>query len=159
MAEYLAGYDRPISSLARFVLKTIEDVYEEASIDLPDRRLLTIGSVAVDEPLVAVMYGGLVAGPPGNETNFQAHGGMLPRTALFNIEIWRETPAIGPSGLLPSSAEESKAAEATMQDTWLLAESALRTDQMLVGVVYRIGVHAPEGQLAGCSMTLEVQIP
>lgn len=156
--QYLAGYDHPVTSLARWVLKTIEDVYAEAEVELPTRRVLTIGSVAVDEPVLAIMFGGLTVGPPGNELMSPMHGDS-PQTAVFNVELWRPEPTLGPRGLIPTAMEESAAAEAVMQDTWLLGQAAFRTDQMGVGVIWRIAVNDPQGGMVGVSLTLDVQVP
>lgn len=156
--QYPAGYNRPVSSVARWILSTIEATFTEAGVALPDRRLLTIGSVAVDGPLLAVMFGGLLVGPPGNELATPLRG-ESPRSATFNIELWRNTPALGPSGTIPTEAEESAAAEIVMQDAWLLGESAHQADQMGVGVIWRVAVNEPQGQLAGSSMILDIQVP
>jgi hypothetical protein len=156
--QYPAGYDRPIASLARWLLQSIETTYAANDTELPTRRLVTIGSVAVDAPLLAVMFGAVAVGPPGNEMNTPLRGDA-PRTATLNVELWRETPAIGPTGNAPSAASISESSEIMMHDSWLLLESAYAADQTRVGIIANVTVNAPQGELHGVSMAVEMQIP
>lgn len=158
MVQYPAGYNFPVASVARWILKTIQDEFAAAATTLPNRQLLTIGSVAIDAPLLAVMFGGISLGPPGNELNVPLRGDS-PRTAVFNIELWRTEPSIGPSGMIPTEAEESAAAEVVMHDAWLLAEAVGKSDQLGVGVIWRVAVNEPQGGMVGSSVVLELQIP
>lgn len=160
--RYPAGYDRPVASLARYVLETIEKTYEETApeeLALPPNRLVTIGSVAVDNPLLAVMFGDITVGPPGNEMNTPYAGDNAPRTASLNIELWRRAPSLSPLGNVPSNLAISTAAEAIMQDSWLLLEAVFAADQLGVGVIARVGVNEPNGEMQGVSVALEIQIP
>src|SRR5688500_13442088 len=116
LITYPAGHDRPVASVARHLLATIENQFSEAGIELPARRVITVGSVAVDDAeLLAVMFGGVYTGPPGNELNSpisNRSGGFVPRTASFNVELWRFIPALTSTGQAPSAAIETAAAEA-----------------------------------------------
>src|SRR6266446_335704 len=121
--NYPAGYDYPVASAARYLLETIVSVYAAKGVPLPDRQLVTIGTVAIDEPILAIMYGGVSVGPPGHEIHTPDQGNS-PRTLLFNVELWRETPNIGPAGSAPDATLVSAAAEIIMQDSWMLVEAA-----------------------------------
>lgn len=159
--QYLAGQAYPIASLARWVLKTIEDKYasDPTATPLPELRYTTIGSVAVDAPLLAVMYGGVTVGPPGNAMNRPYRWDNDPRTAALNVELWRQYPGLGASGLVPSSEAMQEAAEISMQDSWLLLESAYAADQLGIGVIANVAVNPPQGEMVGMNMTLELQVP
>jgi hypothetical protein len=152
---YPAGYDQPVASAARYLLQTIVTLYAQKGVTLPERQMVTIGSVAVDEPVLAVMYGGVSVGPPGHESSVPDRGDS-PRTLLFNVELWRETPNTGPSGSAPNAALVSAAAEITMQDSWLLVEAAFASDQTGIGVIARATVNEPHGAMIGVSMMLEM---
>jgi hypothetical protein len=159
---YLAGYDRPVASVARYILATIERKFEEAEIELPTLRVITVGSVAVDGPKLAIMFGGVYAGPPGNERNVPQSNrgeGWVPRSAVFNVELWRNIPALTSSGNAPSPEVETAAAEAVTQDAWLLLEAAYDSDQLGVGVIARVDVNPPEGEYQGISLIVELQVP
>lgn len=156
--QYLAGYDRPVASVARYLLQVVEKTFADGDVALPERRLITIGSVAVDEPLLAVMYGGVTSGPPGNELN-TPYRGDAPRSLTFNVELWRSTPAIGPAGLPPSAAEVTASAETVMTDSWLLLEAAYASDQLGIGVIANVTVNEPQGEMSGVSMAIEMQVP
>lgn len=153
--SYPAGYDYPVASAARYLLQTIVSMYAAKNVALPTRRVVTIGTVAVDEPILAIMYGGVSVGPPGHESQ-QPDQGNSPRTLLFNVELWRETPNIGPAGSAPSASAVSAAAEIIMQDSWMLVEAAFSSDQTGIGVIARATVNAPQGAMIGVSMLLEM---
>lgn len=155
---YPAGQDKPIASAARYLLETIVNVYAEQGIDLPTRQVITIGSVAVDGPVLAVMYGGITVGPPGNEMSTPYRGDSA-RTLTFNVELWRETPVIGMSGSVPPASAVTDAAEATMEDSWWLMESAFASDQMGIGIVASATVNEPQGGMVGVSMMMEMVVP
>jgi hypothetical protein len=164
MPEYPAGYDFPVASLARWILAKIEETYEAAVLAghataLPERRLLAIGAIAVDSPQLAVMFGGISVGPPGQEPTTPMRANQ-PRTAAFNIELWRPINTSAPGGLEPAPAiEVSGDSEVVMQDSWLLLESSYKCDQLGIGVIASVVVNEPQGEMVGCSMGLELQIP
>jgi hypothetical protein len=157
--QYPAGADRPIASMARFVLATIVARYDAdpTAQPLPERQVITIGTVAVDAPVLAVMYGGVVVGSPAAQLT-RPFRDNDPRTATFNVELWRSFPALDSAGNPPTAAQEQAVAEILMQDSWLLLESAYATDQMGVGVVASSAVNDPQGEMAGVSMHLELQV-
>lgn len=157
-AAFLAGYDRPIASVARLILERIVAMYEENDTPLPARRLITIGSVAVDDELVAVMFGGVSVGPPGNELN-QPLRQEQPRSMVYNVELWRDTPSITESGTAPQPQEIQDASEIIMHDAWLLLEAAYTADMTGVGIIANVTVLEPQGQLHGVAMNLELQVP
>jgi hypothetical protein len=130
---------------------------DPAATPLPDRQIITIGTVAVDAPLLAVMYGGVASGSPGSIITrpFRTDD---PRTATFDVELWRSFPALDAAGHPPTPDEEQAVAETLMQDSWLLMESAYGCDQMGVGVIATAGVNAPQGEMAGVSMQLSLQV-
>jgi hypothetical protein len=157
--QYPAGVDRPIASMARWIMSTIVARFaaDPTAAPLPERRLITIGTVAVDAPLLAVMYGGVASGSPG-ATSIQPFRTDDPRAATFDVELWRSFPALDASGNPPTPEQEQAVAETLMQDSWLLMESAYACDQMGVGVIATAGVNVPQGEMAGVSMQLSLQV-
>lgn len=160
LPQYPAGRDYPIASLARFILQTIQGHYaaDSTATALPDRQVITIGALAVDTPVLGVMYGAVSVGSPAAQV-MRPFKDSDPRTATFNIELWRSFPALSEQGNVPTPAEEQAVAEVLMQDSWLLLESAYACDQMGVGVVATTAVNPPQGEMAGVSMHLELQVP
>lgn len=156
------GYGRPVPSLAQVVLDTIVQKYDEMAADvepLPKRRLITIGSVTVDAPVLAVMYGGTSIGIPGNDFTQPVRGDAL-RSASFNIELWRAVQISSASGLLPAPDDViTSQAMITMQDSWALLEAAGACDPRQAGVVASVAVNEPSGDMQGVSMQLQIAIP
>lgn len=157
-----ADWHRPVASVAQFVLKTIEDKYAELAEHvqpLPERRVITVGSVAVDAPVLAVMYGGTSIGLPGNDFTQPMRGDEL-RTATFNIELWRAIQTSSANGYLPAPASTiTQDAFVTMQDSYVLLEAAGACDPRQAGVVASVGVQEPQGDMQGVSMLLQIAIP
>jgi hypothetical protein len=159
--EYAAGYEFPVPSLARRVLDTIVSTYDaqaEYATALPARRLVAIGSVAVDEPVLAVLFGGLTVGPPGNGLDRPMRD-MEPRTADLIVELWRPIQTSLPNGLPASAATVSADSEVIMQDAWLLLQAGYACDQLGVGVIASVAVNEPQGETVGVTMTLSLQVP
>lgn len=155
---YPAGYDHPVASAARHLLDTIVRVFDENNIELPVRRVITIGSLAVDTPVLGVMFGGVTIGPPGNELNTPFRGDA-PRSITLNVELWRVTDAADFGGSEPSAEVISAQAETAMNDTWWLMEAATQSDQSGAGSIVTITPSAPQGERHGVSMIVEQQIP
>jgi hypothetical protein len=159
MVSWPAGYDRPIASMARNLLSKIEDTYTAAGIVLPTRRYVAVGALsAVDDEQLVVMYGGVYVGLPGNEL-VTAVGYEDPRSVTFNVELWRNIPALTASGNAPSAAVIAAASEEVMHDSWLLLEAAFSADQTSTGVIARSGVNEPQGEYQGVSMIVEMRVP
>ena len=156
------GHARPVASLAQVVLDTIVAKFEDpASVaePLPDRRVITIGTVSVDTPVLAIMYGGTSIGLPGNDFSMLIRPDA-PRTALFNIELWRHAPTSSAGGLLPAPDPVlTGSALLTMQDSWTLLEAAEACDPRQAGVVAAVGVNEPQGDMQGVTMSLQITIP
>lgn len=155
---YPAGYDHPVASAARYLLDAIVRVFDDHNVELPIRRVVTIGSLAVDTPVLGVMFGGIAVGPPGNELNVPFRG-ESPRSITLNVELWRETTAVDFGGGEPSADVVTAQAEIAMNDSWLLLEAAYASDQSGVGVIASVTPSAPQGERHGISMIVEQQIP
>ena len=159
---YPHGYDRPVPSLAQVVLDTIVAKFAELAEfvePLPDRRVITVGTVSVDGPVLAVMYGAIGIGLPGNDFTMPVRTDS-PRTASFNVELWRGTQTSGAGGLLPAPDPViSDRAMVAMQDSWALLEAAGACDPRQAGVVASVGVNEPQGDMQGVNMLLQITVP
>ncbi len=155
-------WNRPVPVVAQFVLDTIVAKYEELAEyvePLPKRRVITVGMVTVDSPVLAVMYGGTSIGLPGNDFTQPMKGDAL-KTASFNIELHRRTQLSSASGLLPApDSVITQHAFVTMQDSYALLEAAGACDPRQAGVVASVGVLEPSGEIQGVSMLLQLAIP
>lgn len=160
---YPKGHDRPIASAAHHLMNTVVTTYENAGIVLPMRRIVTVGSIgspAVDGEIVAVMYGGAYTGTPGNElTTPYSLRNNAPRSMSLNVELWRKFPGLSAEGQAPRAEAISAASEPLMHDSWLLLDAAFMADQLGVGVIANAGVNEPQGDYAGVTMTVEMQVP
>lgn len=156
--SYPAGVNLPVTSAAQYLMQTIVDTYASAGIELPTRHVITISTVAVEEPILAVMYGGATVGPPGNEMRGPSQDDA-PRSLLFNVELWRSAPGLGSSGMPPAEDAVTAAANMSMHDSWILLEAAYASDQVGVGIVARTAVLTQQGDMIGVSLMLEMVTP
>lgn len=150
--------------LANHVLATIVAHFAAAEIAIPERQLVVIGELAVDAECLGVMFGGMHVGPPGNEIS-QPYKGDQPRSAIFDVELWRNVATGGEGGAPRAKARAPKAATITaeaniaMIDCWLLLEAAFLCDQMNAGVIASTAPLPPQGGLQGISLSLTLQVP
>jgi hypothetical protein len=155
-------WNRPVTVVAQFVLDTIRAKYVELAPyvePLPKRQVITVGSVTVDSPVLAVMYGGTSIGLPGNDFTQPIRGDAL-KSASFNIELWRPVQLSSASGLLPApDSVVTQHAFTTMQDSYALLEAAGACDPRQAGVVASVAVNEPSGDMQGVSMLLQIAIP
>ncbi len=153
---------RPGPSVAQYVLDRIEAKFEEMAAyvePLPKRRVITIGAVSVDNPVLAIMYGGQSIGLPGNDFTQPTRGDVL-QSVTFNIELWRPAQTSSAGGLLPApDSVITRDAFVTMQDAYVLLEAAKDCDPRQNGIVASVAVHEPSGEMQGVSMLLQVAIP
>jgi hypothetical protein len=160
---YPHGRDRPVASVSQYLLDKIVEMYAAEGTPLPTRRYLTVGAIApVDDEQLVVMYGGLYTGTPGNELTSPVSNrgtGWVPRSATINVELWRKYPGLSGTGRAPRPEAMQEAAMPLMHDSWLLLEAAFAADQLQVGVIANAGVSEPQGDYAGVSMIVELQVP
>jgi hypothetical protein len=153
--------DDPVGSLAQSVLDTVVATFESVGIALPNRQEITVGDLVVDNEVLGVMFGGVHVGPPANEVS-QPYRGNQPRTALFDIQLWRtvDTGEGGARGYTPpKTSRVISQAKTAMLDAWYLLEAAYRCDQMNVGVVATTAPLPPQGGLQGIALSMSVQVP
>lgn len=157
-----ADWNTPVPAVAQFVLDRIREKYVELAEyaeALPERQVITVGSVSVDSPVLAIMYGGTSIGLPGNDFT-QPMGTDALHTVTFNIELHRQTQTSSASGLYPAPDDTiTKRAFVTMQDSYVLLQAARSCDPRGVGVVASVEVFEPQGDMQGVSMLLQIAIP
>ncbi len=157
-----ADWNRPVPVVAQFVLDKIVAKYEELAeyvSPLPARRVITVGTISVDTPVLAIMYGGTAIGLPGNDFTQPMKGDAI-HTASFNIELWRTVQTSSAGGLLPApDATITQNAFTTMQDSYALLTAAGECDPRQAGVVASVEVNEPSGDMQGVSMLLQIAIP
>lgn len=163
--------DDPVGDLAQHVLDTIIATFGAAAavadspvLPIPKRRGIVVGSMAVEDKngQLGVMFGGCHVGPPGNELSSPFKGDQ-PRSAIFNIELWRAI-STGRGGATaaraPKASVVSDQAKTAMLDAWYLLEAAFKCDFTGgPGVIASTSPLAPMGGLQGIQLSLTIQVP
>jgi hypothetical protein len=135
-------------------------VFEDAGVELPSRRVITVGEAAIEDESVTIMWGGTLVGPPANEVTLSR--GETPRSATFDVQIWRSVVQ-GRGGAHTAHAPRPDAiadkAFRAMMDAWLLMDVARLVDVEAIGTLASTAALPPSGGLQGVAMTLTLAVP
>jgi hypothetical protein len=153
--------------MAEDLLSIIEEGFQDASIDLPERRYVNDGlNVAADccEELV-VQFSRIFAGQPGAE---QVTGIRLPIaswTVEFFIWLFRSTVISDDDGTAPTMEALTDSAEILLKDAWMILNSLIDAaadktlfqgcDNVSIGPVVPVG---PDGGIMGSQCKVSIQV-
>lgn len=153
---------------AEHILATIETVFAEHGVALPERRYLSVGgqgSTVHDGPQVTVTFEQGYSGKPGNQAQepVKCDG---PRTGVFSVEVVRpipvaNTPEATPTTQVPSRygqvmtgvdtiepAKLTEVARAQMIDAMIMLDAGMRAaDTGMLGGICDIQAGQPQGGL------------
>lgn len=163
----------PPSDDARSIVVMMDEIlsrviggFEQAGVELPERRYWTSHTPAADCEQVVVSFMQAYIGPPGDEAN-EPQRCNSPRTAQLDIQIIRCVPGpIGPRAKAPSAETIQAASELQVIDAWVLLDIAANLDTwdgdlpgLGLGVIATIDAGPPEGLFQGTTLHLTVTIP
>jgi hypothetical protein len=149
---------RALVNLLDHVLEVITSRYEQAGVDLPERRYWTLGTPAADCEQLVVSLSLLFIGGPGD----QATSPVMcesPRSTTLAIQVLRCIPTAGQRGNAPSAEKIQAASELMAMDSWLLLDSASDCDSWGLGVIATVTAGEAEGGFQGPTMTLTLAVP
>lgn len=163
--------DDPVGDLAQHVLDVLVTTFESMAaqpdspvLKLPERREIVVGELVVEgeKGQVGVMFGGCHVGPPGNELS-SPWKGEQPRSAIFNVELWRPI-STGRGGArtarAPKASVVTEQAKTAMLDAWYMIEAAFKMDfPGGPGVIASTSPLPPQGGLQGIQLSLTIQVP
>jgi hypothetical protein len=151
-----------VGSLLQLTLDTIVGTYEQAGVDLPERRYISYGSTAVDCEQLTVELGQFYSGAPGEDPNALQHCDG-PVSAVMVVQLFRKAPVgSGQRNQLAPSADAITAMALTMaKDAWLLLQAAGAVDKAAwrVGYVAEVTPISTSGGMVGASMNFTMQVP
>lgn len=148
------------------ILARVVGGFEQAGVDLPERRYWTTYTPAADCEQLVVFFNQAYIGPPGDEAS-EPQMCHSPRTAQIDIQILRCIPtSSGPRAKAPTSVEIQTAARAQAIDAWVLLDIASSLDTWDgdlpgrgLGVIATVDSGDAEGGISGVTMHLTVAIP
>lgn len=152
-----------VGQLLFTILDVVVGRYEQAGIDLPERRYIHYGTVAADCEQLTVELNQVFPGLPGEDPSAaQPCAGSTPRTAATTVTIFRKVPTgSGNRGQDPPTPEALTATTLILaRDSWLLLDAAEEVDQRghRRGVIAEVSPIGPSGGYTGVTMTLSVAI-
>lgn len=148
-----------LGDLMSHVLDNVVGVFEQAGIELPERRYIAYGGVAHDCEQVTVSFIQMYLGPPGDQAA-QPQRCDAPRTAVLALQIARCLPASGPRGSAPIADSISEHALSQSRDAWLLMEAgATSVDAWGLGVLADVAVTEPQGGYQAVVLNLILAVP
>lgn len=105
--------------IGRELLQRVEEIYSEAGVALPDKRVWLLGQPIVDCAQLAVSLMSLAEGQP--EANSQVSRPCdVPITATFQVSVFRCVPTEGIRGSLPAPEALGTSADEISRDAYIL---------------------------------------
>lgn len=157
-----------VESLARMmdaVLEAVVNVYDQAGVDLPERRYWTLGETVADCEQLTLFVNQIYVGPPGDEAGApQRCDG--PRSANINVQVLRCIPTVSARGTRAPTAEQiQEGSRPLAHDMYLLLDSAAQLERWDpyagpgLGVIATVDATPPQGGYQAVNMTLTMAIP
>lgn len=149
---------------ANAILITIENVFNENSVDLPGRKYITVGplgSVAYDCAQLTVSwqenYNGLPGNPQAGMTNRNC---ATMHVGVFVVELVRDIPFSQKADIPPEPDLITESANGLMRDAALLQEAGeiVAEESLLQGGTISISAGDPAGTLQSIVMTISMII-
>lgn len=155
-----------IATMLDTILERLVGGFEQAGVDLPDRRYWTTGTPSIDCEQVTVSFNQAYIGPPGDEAN-EPQKCNSPRTAQLSIQIARCIPGmVGPKSRAPSGEAMQEAAKKQVIDAWVLLDISSSFDTWDadlpgrgLGVIATVNAGEPQGGYQVTTLQLTVAIP
>lgn len=151
-----------LERFADYILDTVVLTFQTAGIDLPTRRLMTVGEPVHDCEELVLTFSGLENGAPGaTEEPSNCHA---PITATFAVHLVRCFPTPNGRGMKPPEAEVlTKSGIELMRDSWLLMQAANAMDDDPLGpnygIITSVAVGEPSGGFVGVVLTVQAAVP
>lgn len=151
-----------LSEMLFTALDSVESTFDQAHVDLPERRYIAWGGVAVDcEQLTVSLiqaYPGVPGGSPDQPVRCEG-----PRTAVIAVQLMRCAPQpAGPRATKPAVESENSTTTQLARDAWLLLNAAGVFDvagSWGSGIIAEVTAAQPQGGFVGSVLTLTAQIP
>jgi hypothetical protein len=116
-----------VAKLGELLLHRVEEVYREAGVDLPDRRIWAVGEVPFDCNQLIVSLDGLREGLINTENQVPSPC-EVPVMAEFNITVVRCAPVPDSRGNPPTPKQYADFAAITSTDAYLLMKASCSFD-------------------------------
>jgi hypothetical protein len=151
-----------LQKYADYLLDVVVQVLTAAGVDLPDRRLITVGTPVHDCEQLILTFAGLTNGAPGaaeEPSNCNA-----PITATFMVHLVRCFPTpVGRGTKAPEAEALTANAAGMMLDSWLLMQAANAIDDdprySTYGTISSVAVGEPNGGFVETALTIEAAVP
>lgn len=146
------------------VLERIVSAYEQAGIELPERRYWTLETPAADCEQLVVSLVQVYNGAPGQEATEPSFCNS-PRSATLNIQILRCIPAVRGRNTTPTAESIQEASRPMAIDAWMLLDMASSLDTWDpfggpgLGVIATVNAGQAQGGFQGPTMVLTLAVP
>lgn len=157
--------EEDIVERAQLILQTINSVFDENGVSLPERQYITVGETAHDCEQVTVAFTSSQLGlPSGGGGAAVVCTGNLPTTAIFTVQIVRCVPAPGGTVNTAVRAPSAKALDDSgmgfMRDSSLLLKAgyqAIESTWSMEGSA-DVTLAAPSGAYQAITMSISTVI-
>ena len=148
-----------IASAMTAVLESINAVYEQEGVGLPERQYIAMNTVAHDCEQLTVAFQQMYAGPPGNQLEEPVRC-ESPRSIVLQVQLVRCIPVPQARGAAPTPEMMIESTEELTRDCWLLMEAGLASAPALwLGGIADVSVTDPLGAFQAVQLNLVVGVP
>ncbi len=144
------------------ILVAIENTFNTNSIELPERRYITIGgpgTVAYDCAQLTVSWEQTYSGLPGQQLQTLSNCDG-PRSGIFLVELVRDIPVSQRADIPPEGFLIQEAAEGLMRDAALLYEGGMLavSETVIEKGLVAVSAGSPAGAVQSLIMTVEMTV-
>jgi len=154
---------RSLNDLLDGIVERVIAGYEQAGVDLPERRYWTMQAPAWDCEQMVVSFVQAYVGPVGDEAA-QPQRCDSPRTAVCDVQVVRCAPGLQARGRAPTPEQIQDAARLLGIDAWLLLDISSTFDQWDLtgpgmGVIATVDTGEPQGGYQAVTLHCTLAIP
>ena len=151
-----------LTKFADYIMDTVVAVFDNAGVELPPRRFMTVGEPVHDCEELVLVFAGLENGAPGDTGNPATCND--PITASFQVHLVRCFPTPAGRGMKAPEADVlTTNAIGLYNDSWLLmqAANAMNSDTLysMFGFVASVVPGEPSGGFVGIVLSIEAAVP
>jgi len=156
-----AADENVLYKLLSDILDAVVRTFDDAGIDLPNRRYVSLGAVAADCEQLTVQLDQLYKGTPGGDPGeIQRCNG--PRTVACTVQLFRKTAALGSydSEFPPVPALDSSA-QTHLRDIWVMMDASdeIAGTGLQGGIISEASAQEAAGEMVGINMTIAIAVP
>lgn len=149
-----------VHAMMRVILDSINQVFQDEDVTLPDRQFTSVGAVPHDCEQLYISFVQMYLGPVGAEAD-EAQNCDSPRTAVMQIQLVRCIPRPTQRGAPPAAEVLDESTQQLTADAWLLMDGVGAANDALdrPGMMADVSVTDASGGYQAVQLNLSMMVP